>query len=223
MAKNPYAPRFDELPEILSVFPLTGVLLLPHGQLPLNIFEPRYLAMIEDAIAGNRLIGMIQPRESDDNNNNPALYTKGCAGKITEFSETPDGRYIISLTGICRFHVTQELDTLTPYRRVKPDWHAFEDDLDEKTCLGVDRDKLRAQLEAYFDKEGMSCDFSKFSTIDDGKLMTCLAMVCPFDAREKQALLEETCCVKRAEIFMAMLEMGIAADKSIDQSRTKLH
>jgi len=223
MTKNPYAPKFEDLPETLPIFPLTGVLLLPHGQLPLNIFEPRYVAMIEDAMSnGNRLIGMIQPREGAQAQK-PEIYTTGCAGKITEFAETTDGRFVISLNGVCRFKIKEELDTLTPYRLIKPDWDTFEDDMDEKTCLGIDREILEERLDQYFKKEGMSCDFNKFEAIDDGKLMTALAMVCPFEPREKQALLEEQSCVKRAEIFMTMLEMAIHGDKSVDQSGGSWH
>lgn len=217
MHKNPFAPQFNDLPEHLAIFPLPGVLLMPHGQLPLNIFEPRYITMIDDALAGNRMIGMIQPKKGDE------IYKTGCAGKITDFNETSDGRYLITLTGICRFHVTQEQETQTPYRQVRPNWKAFEKDLIVKECLGVDRKELRSMLEAYFDDQGMSCDFEKFDTIEDGKLMTCLSMICPFEAAEKQALLETICCVERAEMFMTMLDMAIKSGKRLDKSKTQCH
>lgn len=214
MTKNPFAPQHDALPQTMAIFPLTGALLLPHGNLPLNIFEPRYLAMIDDAMAGSRMIGMIQSKEEG------GLYQTGCAGKITEFSETTDGRYIINLSGVCRFKVKEELSVTTLYRQVKTDWEDFKNDIETKKCLGVDREKLMELLEEYFTKEGMSCDFNKFKDIEDGALMTCLSMVCPFEPAEKQALLEKICCKERATMFMTMLEMAV---KTLDQSPSQCH
>lgn len=217
MDKNPFAPDFEDLPETLAIFPLTGVLLLPHGTLPLNIFEDRYLAMIDDAMSSSRMIGMVQPKSDSE------IYQIGCAGKITEFSETSDGRYLITLTGICRFHINQELDVATPYRQVKTNWQEFKTDIETKKCLGVDRQKLHNLLEAYFEREEMSCDFEKFEDITDGKLMTCLSMVCPFEPSEKQALLEQICCKERAKMFMTMVEMAIKSGKPLDKSKTQCH
>lgn len=225
MSKNPYAPSFNDLPQTLPVFPLTGVLLMPHGQLPLNIFEPRYVAMLEDALAGGRMIGMVQPLipGSAQSSDPIKIYQSGCAGKITEFSETTDGSYRVTLTGICRFNIAAELDTLSPYRLVKPDWKMFKDDLGAKKCLGVDREKLKTLLSQYFKDQDMSCDFEKFETIEDGKLMTCLAMICPFEPSEKQALLEEICCIERSKMFITMLEMAIHSGKPLDKSKEQCH
>lgn len=206
MTKNVFAPDFDALPKVLPVFPLEGVLLLPCGRLPLNIFEPRYLAMVEAALGTDRLIGMIQPDQGG------ALYKTGCAGKITEFSETEDGRYLITLSGVSRFHVMEELDGVDGYRRVKPSWLAFEKDLDAQTCSDLDRDRLKALLQKYFQKQDMDCDWDKIEGAPDGKLITCLSMVCPFDPQEKQALLEAPCCNTRADMFLTMLEMAVCAD-----------
>ena len=203
---NPFAPAFEDLPEILPIFPLSGALLLPSGQLPLNIFEPRYLAMTRAALASNRLIGMIQPQE---NCQNPPVYETGCAGKITEFSETPDGRYLITLTGISRFKIARELSQEQGYRRIKAVWSGFEDDIQENGCLGLDREKLADLLRQYFDKEGMDCDWDAVQNAPDGRLITCLSMACPFDVAEKQALLEARCCRTRAEMFMTMLEIAL--------------
>jgi Lon protease-like protein len=119
----------EELPRTLPVFPLTGVLLLPRGQLPLNIFEPRYLAMVDTARAGPRLIGMIQPTEHESTNAKPPLSAVGCAGRITAFGETDDGRYLLTLTGICRFRISNELDVMTPYRQVQADYGAYAEDM----------------------------------------------------------------------------------------------
>lgn len=217
-SSNPNAPDFGLLPHDLPIFPLTGALLLPQGQLPLNIFEPRYKAMVEDAMEGAHMIGMIQPKEQLDGRNE--IYKTGCAGTITEFSETGDGKYLIMLTGACRFHIGEELETTRGYRRVKPDWTAFKQDLETKTDLGVDRDKLRTVLGQYFESEGMSCDFNKFETIQDSQLLTCLSMICPLTPSEKQALLETVCCKQRAEMFMTMIEMAV---KILDKNKAQCH
>lgn len=196
----------ENLPDILPIFPLHGVLLLPGGHLPLNIFEPRYKALCEAALSGNRLIGIVQPRVSGGED----IFTIGCAGKIIEFSEKPDGRYEIVLAGMARFRLTQELETQAAYRSVRPIWGDFTDDLEAgKDGLGFCRDKLKDLLKRYFQQQEMDCDWEAIDEVSDGKLMTCLAMACPFEAIEKQALLEEKSCKKRAEMFMTMLEMEI--------------
>ncbi|MGQ0527437.1 MAG: LON peptidase substrate-binding domain-containing protein [Alphaproteobacteria bacterium] len=204
MQANPFAPEFKDLPESLPVFPLPGVLLLPNGRLPLNVFEPRYKKMVESALVGNRLIGMIQSRGGGEK---PDLFETGCAGKITNFEETNDGRYLITLTGICRFKIAWELDVITLYRQVRPDWSAYEKDLEAHPCLKIDREKLLKLLKTYFISNEMTCDWQAVDGAPDARLITCLAMICPFDAQEKQALLEAPCCQTRAEAFMAMLEM----------------
>jgi len=222
MDNNPYAPKFDTLPDTLAVFPLTGVLLLPHGNLPLNIFEPRYTAMIDDALSSSKMIGMLQPHKPNGDGTN-ATYKIGCAGKITEYAETPDGRYIVNLTGICRFHIKEELDTPRPYRIVQPDWKEFEHDVKIPKALGVDREKLMSLLCGYFKQNGMSCNYDKFEDIPDNKLITTLAMICPFEPSEKQALLEKMCHVQRVETFMTMLEMATKTGGSNDDDTPKHH
>lgn len=214
MTRNPFAPPFDSLPETLAIFPLTGVLLLPRGSLPLNIFEPRYLKMTEDAMAGTRMIGMIQPSES-------GLYTIGCAGKITDFSETEDGRFLITLTGICRFRIHQELDVLMPYRQVIPDWQNFRHDIEASPGLDIDRNKLTDLLRAYFTAQGLSCDWEKIEQAPDDRLITCLSMVCPLSAKEKQALLEAPCGRTRADMFMTMLQMAVHAAQQSCETESK--
>lgn len=210
-SRNPFAPSFEKLPAALPVFPLPGVLLLPSGNLPLNIFEPRYLKMVEDVLASHRLIGMIQPREGAEKT--PGLYDIGCAGKITEFSETSDGRYLITLTGICRFRIAGELNTATPYRQVQTDWSAFQKDIENVACLDIDRAKLLELLRCYFTDQGLDCDWDAIQDAPDGKLITCLSMICPFEPKEKQALLEAPCCKTRARTFMTMLEMATHDNK----------
>ena len=193
------------LPAELPVFPLSGVLLLPRGQLPLNVFEKRYKAMVDDALRADRLIGIIQPRQ-----NGETLFNTGCAGKIIGFSETEDGRYEITLKGISRFSVAGELPGIKGgYRRVITDWSAFLGDTDPAVNLDLDRDKLKALLKTYFDLQGMDCDWSAVDGATDDKLITCLSMVCPLNAGEKQALLEAACCKTRGDLFLTLLEMAV--------------
>ncbi len=203
-----------DLPDEIPIFPLTGALLLPRGILPLNIFEPRYLAMVDHALSTHRLIGMIQPREYAGQD----LYETGCAGRIVSYEETDDGRYLISLKGVSRFHVVQEIEEKNGFRNVKAGWTPFENDLLPTECMNVDRTRLNGLLQHYFDLQGLSCDWQAVEEAKDEKLMTCLAMVCPFEPEEKQALLEATSCNKRAELFITMLDMAV---KSKDVSEAK--
>lgn len=211
MSKNPFAPDFDDLPAALPVFPLTGVLLLPGGHLPLNIFEPRYLEMVDAALSSHRLIGMVQPKTPnyDGAQKNPEISATGCAGKIVDYCETEDGRYVITLNGICRFSIVEEMKTTTKFRQVKPDWGPFEKDLNAIGCLDLDREKLNILLEKYFDIQGLHCDWGMIEEASDEKLITCLSMICPFEPQEKQALLEAVCCNARADLFMTMLDMAV--------------
>jgi len=211
-----FDPRFEDLPASLPIFPLPGVLLLPRGRLPLNIFEPRYLAMIRDALATDRLIGMIQPTEAEMAA--PAVYGLGCAGRITQFSETDDGRYLITLTGLCRFKVVEELATIGGYRRIKPDFSAFRADL---SCDAgpIDRERLIAALKIYFKRQGLSVDWSSIEHASPEKLVNSLAMICPFDACEKQALLEAECLAVRSGILTAIIELAIAEHPREDPTR----
>jgi Lon protease-like protein len=198
----PYRP--DDLPDMIPVFPLEGVLLLPRGNLPLNIFEPRYLAMVEDALKSDRIIGMIQPL------NGEALYRVGCAGRITSFSETNDNRYLITLTGLSRFRVRDELPQQHGYRRVQADWMDFAGDLKPgSACIDLDRARLHKLLSSYFDQQGLSCQWDAIDNAPDDRLITCLSMICPLEPSEKQALLEAPCCRTRADMFMAMLELAV--------------
>lgn len=208
-------PASGALPETIPVFPLTGVLLLPRGQLPLNIFEPRYLAMTEDALKDNRIIGVIQPRDFQQGmtSENAPLFRTGCAGRITAFEETDDGRYLITLTGISRFHIAEEIDIQRGYRRARVKWEEFSDDLQSHDCLGIDRNHLKDLLRSYFDMEGLSCSWDSIDGASDDRLITALSMICPLDPGEKQALLEAACCRTRAKMFMTMLEMAVHNDK----------
>lgn len=203
-----------ELPESLPIFPLTGVLLLPRGNLPLNIFEERYLNMVDDALRTDRIIGMIQPKEYGMSE----IFETGCAGRIRAFEETNDGRYLISLEGISRFHIQKEVETIHGYRRIIPDWSAFENDLTPTGCLDIDKEALLGLLKTYFDKEGLSCDWDAVTDCEDENLMTALAMICPLEAKEKQVLLETNCCKERAQTFMTMLKIAINGSENPTQT-----
>src|SRR5215831_15460459 len=163
------------LPGILPIFPLTGVLLLPRGRLPLNIFEPRYLAMTRDALAAERLIGMVQPSDPTISSGDPAVYPTGCAGRITSFSETEDGRFLITLTGTCRFRIRDELPLLEGYRRVVPEWSEFTRDLEGEDEPGFDRERLMRGLRVYFHHHQISADWDAVNSVSGERLVTSIA------------------------------------------------
>jgi Lon protease-like protein len=197
----------EPLPAAVPVFPLTGALLLPRGVLPLNIFEPRYLAMVRDAMAAtgaaNRIIGIIQPRTAGEP---PPLYDIGCLGRISDYRETDDGRILIALTGVSRFRIQAELDRTTLYRQVMVDYLGFGDDRDDPDALAAAaRAGLEQVLQAYLDAKGLSADWDAVKTADDEALVTTLASVCPFDPAEKQALLEAEDLADRAATLTALM------------------
>ena len=208
MKHGPFLPRFEDLPQTLPIFPLSGVLLLPRGKLPLNIFEPRYLAMTEDAIKSDRLIGMVQPMEEGAAGDQPPVFPTGCAGRITQFAETEDGRYLITLTGICRFRIERELPLFCGYRRVAPDFSSFRADF-EPEQVRLDRARLLSALKVYLKLQQLSADWESIQGAPDERLITSLAMICPFSCREKQALLETSCLAERARVLTALLEMAV--------------
>jgi len=209
MSTNPFDPTIDQLPEIVPIFPLTGVLLLPRGKLPLNVFEPRYLAMTEDALSGNRMIGIIQPSDPLSRASVPPVYPIGCAGRITSFSETDDGRYLITLTGVCRFETVRELPIVRGYRRVDVSWERFAADLEESGPALFDRARLVEGLKTYFKIQGISANWDAIDSTPDERLVTSLAMICPFEPSEKQALLECGSLSERASMMVAIIEMSV--------------
>ncbi|MFA5122770.1 LON peptidase substrate-binding domain-containing protein [Zavarzinia sp.] len=211
-----------ELPAIVPIFPLAGVLLLPRGKLPLNIFEPRYLAMLRDALAGERMIGMVQPENPGDPSAEPRVFRIGCLGKVTAFTETDDGRFLITLTGVCRFRIAEELARVTPYRKVVADYGAYLGDLVPDANAGtVNRERLAPALRSYLEIHGLSADWQAIDQAPGEALINALAMICPFTPAEKQALLEAAGVAERAEMMIALLEMAIAARLGATDNRVQ--
>jgi Lon protease-like protein len=202
-----------DLVDVIPVFPLPGALLLPRGQMPLNIFEPRYLAMIDDSLrSGHRLIGMIQPDPAHPGTEErPALYKIGCVGRITQFAETGDGRYLIQLTGVARFEVDQELKLPTPYRQCRVLYTPFADDLiARKGEDAVDREAVLRALTDFLKANNLKADWKEIETAPNEALVNALAMMSPYGAAEKQALLEAPDLKTRAEILIAVTEIELA-------------
>jgi Lon protease-like protein len=199
-----------ELPEVIPIFPLAGALLLPRTDLPLNIFEPRYVAMIEEAMAGARIIGMIQPA-AGDTSDRPVLAGVGCAGRITSYAETNDDRVLVSLTGICRFVVKRELAVETPYRQVEADYAGFAADLlGENTGRSVDRAAVIKAFRAYLEANNMSANWDEVEQIPTELLVNTLSQLAPYPAPEKQALLEATDVQARADMLIALTELALS-------------
>ncbi|HXI86650.1 MAG TPA: LON peptidase substrate-binding domain-containing protein [Parvularculaceae bacterium] len=204
------------LPGAVPLFPLAGALLLPGAQLPLNVFEPRYLRMIDDALAGARMIGMVQPRDGDMSGA-PPLYSVGCAGRITSFVETDDGRYLITLAGKKRFRIAEELRVDTPYRQAAVSWNAYStDEMNDPSADFVDRERLVDAMRRYLDAEGLKTDWDVVDDAPTEALVASLAMGCPFAPNEKQALLEAESTAARAECLIALMEMSAGADTGCD-------
>lgn len=194
-----------DLPQTLAIFPLPGALLLPRAKLPLQIFEPRYLQMLEDCLkTGPRLIGMVQPRCPDDPK---ALFDVGCAGRVTQMSETDDGRYFITLTGVSRFVIEEELEGFTPYRRCRVRWTDFSADSQrDMPFAGVNRAGLMDILPKFFEAQGLSTDWDAMQDAEDELLVNSLAMMLDFRPEDKQAMLEAATLAERHETLVALIE-----------------
>lgn len=199
--------HIEDLPAVLPVFPLTGALLLPRGLLPLNVFEPRYLTMIDAAMAGNRIIGMVQPKVHEDKEMRPPLSSIGCAGRITSYQETDDGRYVIALTGICRFRIAEERDVATPFRQVTADYAPFAADLVGSDYEEFSRERLMSALKSWLTQRELKVDWQSVMSAPAESLINALAMMCPFEPAEKQALLEAPDLAERGDTLVALLEM----------------
>jgi Lon protease-like protein len=211
---RPFHPTPEALPAELAIFPLPGVLLLPDGKLPLNIFEPRYLNMVADSLANGRMLGMVQPSEDPGAGVEPPVFDTGCMGRISSLDETEDGRLLITLTGVCRFRIVRELDLKGGYRRVEPDWRPFLRDLEEAPELSIERERLIVALRAYARLHNLEFNWKAIERIADYDLSVALCMACPLEAREKQALLESKDPETRTKTLVTLMEMAVAARQS---------
>lgn len=203
-----------DLPDTLPVFPLPGALLLPRARLPLHIFEPRYLQMLEDCLkTPQRLIGMVQPMPTSANPE--GLHAIGCAGRVSQFSETEDGRYLITLTGISRFRIQNEISGFTPYRRCNVSWTGFDRDLGRtETDQGFDRGRFLGLLERFFSARELSTDWDSLQDADDELLINSLSMLLDFEPEDKQALLEAPCLSTRRETLVTLIEFALRGGSS---------
>ncbi len=213
----------SDLPATIPVFPLPGALLLPRGQMPLNIFEPRYLAMIDDAMADrHRLIGMIQPDTAHPGPNEakPNLYKIGCVGRVTQLAESGDGRYLLELTGVTRFSIVDEPSVLTPYRQCRVDYHPFSEDFTARSGEeAVDRDALLKALAGFLKANKLNADWDGIEKAPNEALVNALAMMSPYGPAEKQAMLEAPDLKTRAEILVALTEIELAKSENDGESK----
>lgn len=219
-----------DLPPALPIFPLAGALLLPRGILPLNIFEPRYIAMVEERLASpDRLVGLVQPKgshigadagqakESDVLPEDVPVFETGCAGRITAMDETDDGRYLITLTGVSRFAIQSEELSEGGYRVARAGWSKFEMDLRPAENIGLDRARLGEALNVFFERNDIEADWQAIRETPDERLVTSLCMICPFEASEKQALLECADVAQRAELLTSLIEMAAIGGQAGDE------
>ena len=203
--------RKVDLPNILPIFALPGALLLPRSKLPLHIFEPRYLEMLDEVLKStSRLIGMVQPLQSSISNNDDELYNIGCAGRVSSFSETDDGRYMITLSGISRFKIENLVESFSPFTKANINWQGFEDDQNKKI---IDNDFNRVKffelLKKYFSVTGLKTNWESLRDADEELLINSLSMLCPFDVEEKQALLESKNLCSRREMITTLMEFSV--------------
>jgi Lon protease-like protein len=207
-----FQTRREELPSEFAVFPLAGAVLLPRGRLPLNIFEQRYLAMVFDSLGAGRMFGMIQPdAHASVTGDEPGLYRVGCLGRLSSFSETEDGRLLITLNGLIRFTVDAELEKRRGYRRIRGDFSQFAEDLDlNPPPVEIEREKLLTALRGYFARRKVEANWEAIRGLPDDALIVTLAMACPFEPVEKQALLEARSGTDQAATLLALLQMGAA-------------
>jgi uncharacterized protein len=212
-----------DIAAVIPVFPLPGALLLPRGQMPLNIFEPRYVAMIDMALATHRLIGMIQPMDDEDGPRiAPKLYTVGCVGRITQYAETGDGRYVLNLTGISRFKLVRELGSMTPFRQCEIDCSAYAVDLEPRAGEDmVDRKALLVALKAFSERNEIPIDWDSINEAPNEALVNALAMMSPFGVKEKQAMLEAPDLKTRSDVLVAITEMELARGGGEGETRVQ--
>jgi uncharacterized protein len=211
--------KISDMPKTIPLFPLAGALLLPRTDLPLSIFEPRYLQMIDDAMYGDRVIGIIQPSDGD-HSDHPSLEKIGCVGRITAYAETDDGRFVITLTGISRFKVKKEFESPCDYRLAQVEYRSFASDfIVEKDAQLVNRPQLISAFRQYLEANNMSADWSEVNAVSTEVLVNTLSLMAPYPAREKQALLEAPDLKSRADVLVALTEMALAKSGSTSAQR----
>ena len=204
------------LPAVVPVFPLTGVLLLPRARLPLHIFEPHYRAMVQDAMQGDQVIAMVQPRDPESKGDAPELYSVACLGRIIEHEELEDGRWTVTLEGVIRLRIQEEVAEKDGYRRVRADYSEFSEDITTAVEADLNRDKLLGALGGYLKTQGLGADEDAIGQLPDEPLVNALAMACPFLPAEKQALLEAPTFSGRAELLEALMELAIIPNAAND-------
>lgn len=202
------AAALDTLSPTIPVFPLSGALLLPRGELPLHVFEQRYRDMVRDSAAGHGLIGMVQPTQPESTADRPDLYGTGCVGRMSALRQTDDGRYYMTLIGLCRYDIVEELPMTHAYREVVADYRRYLSDIDPAEPDATDREKLLSALQGYLDAQDLETDWGQMDRVDEETLVNALAMMCPFDPREKQALLEAGNIRERSEILTSLFTMS---------------
>jgi Lon protease-like protein len=209
----------QDLPDVIPVFPLAGALLLPRGQMPLNIFEPRYLAMVDEALRTNRVVGMVQPDlERGGTPLVPKLYPVGCAGRITGFAETGDGRYLITLTGVARFRIVEEVPTTAPYRLCRLAFEPYRADFEAGAGEGaVDREGVLKALRDFAQATGLQIDWKSIDEAGNETLVNALCMMSPFGVGEKQAMLEAPDLKSRADVLVAATQIELARNGEAPQ------
>jgi len=215
MARSPFLPRFEKLPGTIPIFPLSGALVMPHSDLPLNIFEPRYLNMVEDALSTHRLVGMIQPGASQGAGND-TLSPTGCAGRISQYRETDDGRFEIVLTGVCRFDAGEELPTTRGYRLVKPDWSRFTHDCRDTPEIDTENAfELIDAVQQFLESKDLQIDSTKLEELPKLQLLNSLTCALPLSAIDKQTLLETVDDTERMQLFVALLNANTTSNNSV--------
>jgi Uncharacterized protein, similar to the N-terminal domain of Lon protease len=219
MTRTPFFPKFSDLPPTLPLFPLSGAVVMPGVQLPLNIFEPRYLNMVADALAANHLIGMIQPTSETLMDDVPEIHRVGCAGRITSYSETPDGRIVLVLTGVCRFQVRREIEARNGYRRAQVDWERFATDYHDTEERIPDRLGFLRSLRTYCQLKGVAIPWDDIEKLADQELTNLLCAHLPLSPEDKQALLETLPTAERAVLMRGLIDMASASSMRVAEHR----
>lgn len=219
MNRSPFFPKFADLPAEIPIFPLPGAVVMPGVQLPLNIFEPRYLNMVSDALAGTRMLGMIQPTSETLFDEVPEIHRIGCAGRITSYSETADGRILLVLSGVCRFQVRTELEGRRGYRRVSASWERFAADCHEEGLTIGDRDGFLGSLRSYCTLRGVEVPWDDVQKMADGDLVNLLCAHLPLSPEDKQALVETIAADERARLMRGLMDMASVASMDVAEHR----